>query len=281
MIISKVTRLLYYLVVSLFFLIHRKKNITVITGMRRSGNHAFINWFVSALENKKMTLSINDKGDEHALISETGKTIFINEANWRGYSFYFHLLLKLNQEFKKASNIIISLEDYTPNKYFDPYIPYNSKKTVITRSTLNIISSRLTRSKKQAEDGLDRGDMAINKEFINRLKWILHSSAQDGWENWNYDLWLDNINKYREHFLDKFHLTTDIHPEISFHGGGSSFSGNTKVPSTEVLKNRWKEVTLPKRVIELLLEESNRKLLSDEDITLLKSKYESNERNKT
>jgi len=251
---------LSYLYISFKF---RNKKVYVVNGLRRSGNHAFINWFVNALENQDVEF-INLS--QHLDLSKSKQTLFFNEANYLGDFWFVGQVRTHSLEIKQARNIIISLEDYIPNK-FDSFIPGNSIKIAIRRTVINIISSRITRAISQAEIGLDRGDMAINHYFIKYLEWL--NNKESNWLIWDFDFWVKDENNYNKNFLKNFGLTYDLKPKISNKGDGSSFTQQSLTPNASELANRWKMVELPKRVLELL--NSNQHVLNDDEKEIIRS----------
>jgi len=258
--ISKKTYFLlsYFLVSQLL----SNKKVFVVTGMRRSGNHGFINWFSNALLEKKTEFDLVSKAVVN--ITKDGQLILFNEVNFKGgvSKFIFHIA---NQKanIKKAKYVIISLEDYSPQNR-DPFIPRNAKKIAVQRSILNLIASRIKRATNQAAIGLDRGDMTIDGRFVRNYKWIAENNTRE-WIKWDYDLWMLNHDDYRHNFLERFGLSVDILPSISDQGGGSSFTGTDIVPTKDDTLKRWQMIEWPKRVLELLSMKENFYLLSENE----------------
>lgn len=240
--------------------IFRRKTVYAVAGLRRSGNHAFINWFINALENKEVKLEEIRK--YYVSKSNTEKTLFFNEINTLKYTELLKELRSLRKSIKESSVIVISLEDYIPAHY-DKYIPNNATRIAITRSTLNVIASRIQRAVNQAKLGREKGDMMINHKFISIAK-FLHHAGRNGYFTWNFDLWATD-KEYRMNFLEKFSLTYDSKPNISKQGGGSSFSGQSKIPTRSELTARWKNIEWPERVVNLLSEPSNEIILTAEE----------------
>ena len=245
----------------------KNKKVFVVCGMRRSGNHAFINWFLNALEETETSFE-ELKGDRVS-VSKSGKTIFFNESSFYGLKFFLKLLLDSKEAISNSNNVIISLEDYVPRGKFDPYCPKRATKIIIKRSTLNLVASRLKRAIDQAQAGRDRGDMAINEPFFSKLHWIYSQQDFTGHVCWSFDDWLVDDNHYRQSFLRKFNLTFNAMPHMSTQGGGSSFSGQSKIPTPEEMQSRWSAVDWPERVLQLVkrnssvLDENESEFISD------------------
>jgi len=253
----------------------RNKNVFVIIGMRRSGNHAFVNWLGNSIEGKKCNwtdLNYNDM-ENRVLVSESGKTVFFNEANCIGLKGYeVAQAARLHKQLiAKCSNVVISLEDYIPQKT-DFLVPRNSRVIIITRSTLNLIASRIKKAVSFAGLGLDQGDMRIDNRFFERLLWLYDSEGVDGnnkAKKWNYDNWLRS-DDYRADFLEDIGLSFDLMPEISTQGGGSSFSGQLEIPSYESVSRRWAQIDWPDRVIDILGMDEYSRLLSKDEFEFIK-----------
>lgn len=256
----KIKRLLEIIACIYLSFLLRNKDVYVVTGMRRSGNHAFIDWFINALENSNVPM---EKLEDIASASISENTIHFNNVNSIGLIRFVDVVRSSKSNIKRASRIIISLEDYVP-KNIDPYIPRGSSKIAIIRSTINIIASRLKHAMNQAESGEDRGDMAIDDKFISNLFWLQKASSLD-WEVWEYESWLKSEDNYRRLFLSKFGLTFDSNPKISIHGEGSSFSGAEAVPDYSQLTSRWQQIELPKRILELISNPSVFSALTEEE----------------
>ncbi|TLU61326.1 hypothetical protein FE810_15050 [Thalassotalea litorea] len=246
---------LIHLYVSFYF---RNKNVYVISGLRRSGNHALINWLANSLERSHVTLlSLNYQVCQ----TQSGKTILINEVNFSGCFWFLKRIRQIKPLLKHADNVIISLEDYLPEPR-DKYIPATACKITVKRKLLNIIASRLTRSIKQASVGLDRGDMRIDERIVDYRYW--QNTANGDWLVWDFDLWLASTD-YRKEFLKKLRLQDDIQPQISIQGGGSSFTGKNTAPQAHDLNSRWKHIKWPDRVINMIRKDADESLLTNEE----------------
>lgn len=262
--IIKVFRNIVYLHIS--FLL-RNKRVYVICGMRRSGNHACINWLLNALEASSSTFIPIDS--DRCYVSEKNKTLFFNEANYYGLRFFWSLLWAQRRKLHSVENVIISLEDYVPDENSDPYAPKNSTPIIVERRTLNLVASRLQRLLNQAMEGKDRGDMGIDRYFFEKLH-RFSQKRDHKWKRWSFESWLLNEENYQEKFLDSIGLSVNITPNISTHGGGSSFTGQTGVPSSSEILSRWEKVNWPNRVLMLL--DENKDLLDKTEIDFVHAK---------
>jgi len=260
--ITKIFRLITYLYVSFVL---RNKRVFVICGMRRSGNHACINWLLNSLE-KVETSFIELKGDRVS-ISQSEKTIFFNEASFYRLRFFLGLLNGSKDTLKSAKNVIISLEDYIPYDKYNPYVPKGATTIFVMRAPLNLIASRLQRALNQAKNGKDRGDMSIDEEFFQKLNWLNRQTDESTAFCWSFDEWLLDRDDYRLKFLEKLELHFNLTPTISTHGGGSSFTGQARVPTPAEMQTRWNSIEWPERVLNLLRENSS--LLNEDERNFL------------
>lgn len=265
--IIRIFRFITYFYISFLF---RKKRVFVVCGMRRSGNHAFINWLLNALEDTET--SFKELQGDRVSVSESRKTIFFNEASFYGFKFFLKLLVESKEAISSSQNVIISLEDYVPHENFDPYFRKGVTTVIIKRSTLNLIASRLKRALNQAREGKDRGDMSIDEPFFSRLNWMHMQSENTGYLLWSFDDWLLDKNSYRQSFLDKLDLVFNATPKMSIQGGGSSFSGESKIPTPDEMQSRWNEIDWPQRVVQLTLK--NSLLLNKNEMAFLSGKAE-------
>jgi hypothetical protein len=241
------------------YFILRKSRVYVVNGIRRSGNHALISWLVDALEGQN---GVNMELKDGIWTSESGETIHINEANMLSL-LQFIVILRENKELiKSAKNVFITLEDYIP-KTIDIFIPRNATKINVSRSLLNICASRFKHNVDRSREGLDRGDMSINKKLLTCVRWH-HSPSAEDWITWIYEKWLKE-SEYRKSFLEALCLSYDskIPPSSNF-GGGSSFSNSELGKSDNNPLKRWEQVKFPDRVIFLLYSDGLDLLESDE-----------------
>lgn len=225
----------------------RKLNVYVVCGIRRSGNHALISWLIDALENRN---NVNMKPKRNAWVSESGDTVHLNEVNFFSVFQFIDTIRGSKEILKESKNVIITLEDYIPKKV-DPFIPEHATKIKVSRSLLNVISSRLKRLTDQAKVGRDRGDMSIDTNLLLYADWV-YKEPKDDWIKWVYERWLSEAD-YRRNFLKNLDLSHDSKtlPSTNF-GGGSSFSNIEIGVSQNNPLRRWEQIEIPDRVISLL-----------------------------
>lgn len=254
----KLARFLEWLAHFYISFLLRGKKVYLFVGLRRSGNHACINWLANSLDG--LSSSFEESRQGNVLLSKSRRIIFFNEVNFWDLRYFITVIRKMALEIEKASIVFISLEDYVPIRY-DPYIPKQAKRIAIIRSTLNLVASRVHYAIKQAKIGLDRGDMRIDEGFIAGAKWLRSVNCEE-YKKWNYDKWFDDSDNYRARFLASVGLHANITPPMSTQGGGSSFSNSRLGSADNDPLSRWKEFDWPERIVNLL-EENRSDLLTN------------------
>jgi len=252
----------------------QKPKVIFVCGMRRSGNHAFINWLSNALEEQQVEYTFDDKFS-YLKFSKSGKTAFINDINrirpWKRYRMFFTRALTL----RKVVTLIVSAEDVNSNygQHFQlPFwLPRIQHRIFIKRSILNTIASRLQHLKKSAAAGKGNRNLSITTKFFKKLKsW---ESASSDFVNWEYDLWLTS-DSYRQKFLSQLGLKQDILPTISKEGGGSSFTGRDRTPTKKEATSRFKYINIPSNIRQDLMQCNIDTMLNPDEIAHLNTPLE-------
>lgn len=215
-------------------------------GLRRSGNHAILEWLTINLgqSTKREVVKKNR-------IISYNNACYMNEVNT-----YNEIDIKRDIKFCKENynNLITSFEDVTPD--FDIEETIKFKKIAIIRDIENLFASRYKR-------WLDTGikGMEIDEEIIKKWK-IISDCEKNGVLLIKFENWVTSKD-YRNNICEKLKIKNlDIIDTITNFGNGSSFSGR-KLPSVEELINRKKQIQLPK-------ETTNR--LKSKDITEIRRK---------
>ncbi|MCZ6672887.1 MAG: hypothetical protein O7C75_08105 [Verrucomicrobia bacterium] len=242
------------------------KRVLYICGMRRSGNHAFVDWLTNAIEARKVTYKI-EKEFYPFRISDSGDTVFLNEVNMISGKEYLKILMKRFRRIRACKTVIISAEDVAPN-YNNFRIPNPVYSIYVERSLLNLIASRLHNLKRYAADGIGWSRQNVDLIFFNRIKSWRDPS---GFQVWKYDEWLKSPS-YRKEFLKSLDLEHDLVPGLSTDGGGSSITEKTKTPVPKEAMTRYNQVEFPKWIVEQLLSDGIRELLSPTELEFLNQK---------
>ena len=110
-------------------------------------------------------------------------------------------------------------------------------------------------------DKIDSGNLCSINEKIFQI-WINHASS-DSNNNLlvvQFEKWVKS-RSYRDSIALMFKVQNlDIMDNISVHGGGSSFSGRSQLPTSEELNARWKQVDLPNKFIDRINAEDIKEL---------------------
>ncbi|GAA5520556.1 hypothetical protein LQ318_02410 [Aliifodinibius salicampi] len=233
-----------------------------VIGMRRSGNHAFINWLTNALE--EQYASLKPKID-NLYITSTGKTVFLDEVNIKSGKRFLSVLWNNRELIKNCQYLIISAEDCGPN-YNNFRIPKWNEAIYIKRSVLNVVASRLRYLQKKASEGIGYSEHNVDVSFFETLlEW---HSIPENFKVWEYEKWIVS-KEYRLNFLQQLELKVDIIPTMSSQGGGSSFSGQEK-PSTVEALSRYEQVNFSPPIINLVTDVKYQKLLNQSEVDYLK-----------
>ena len=155
-----------------------------IYGMRRSGNHAILEWMIKNLSGSNERHVV-----KHSLIT-SGDSCYLNAINEYGQS----SSLYIDYHFAKSTykNLIISYEDVS-DRYITDY-SRSLQKVVVLRDIINVAASRYQK--------LLSGDpqfrcLSMNKLFFQN--WIDHaSSAERG------------VKIIKFEVFDKFRRCTDL-----------------------------------------------------------------------
>lgn len=208
-----------------------------IIGLRRTGNHAIINWIRK---------------------QHVGEVWHLNNlpVNQHPYRFLYlhypkqHLQQEAWRNFVKKDCLIYSYEDYSLEqltahsieKRHDFYFGKTAQRydIVILRDPFNLLASRLKRNMKQVK-ALHQSiiDLWIEyaKEYLGKTQYF-----KDNKIVLNYNLWCSDKN-YRRQIASqcKFDFSDLGFNEVKSYGGGSSFDGRQfdgKANQMNVL-NRW------------------------------------------
>lgn len=239
-----------------------QKEIRVI-GLRRSGNHAIINWIekqqpgmVVHLNNIRVNenpyLCLYESLCHDSPYYQWSAKQVLRQPLYQGRA---ELLKKESLgDFIKKDCLICSYEDYSPKKVFNSYffkthdIHFGKSDQVydvlILRDPFNLLASRLKNNMlevKSWKGWKSLMDMWIlyAKEYLGQTKYLKANKICV-----NYNQWFSDIN-YRKHLADKLNLefTDTGFNDVSVFGGGSSFERRKfhgKAENMDIL-NRWKQ----------------------------------------
>jgi len=210
-----------------------------IFGIRRSGNHAIINWlryksYGSLIHFNDCHIQNNHTNDRNIFFYNNKKHIFsiirLNNNKRKN--------IKLDNLIKKKEHTdfcIISYENkYVNSKFNDNVYSDFKKDIIILRDPYNLLASILKHPK-----------LHLNIKEFQEL-WMHYAEKFIETNNFikiNYNNWFTN-NKYRNDISKKLNLNTNDEGKniVSHHGSGSSFDKqnfNQKAQQMDVL-NRWR-----------------------------------------
>lgn len=207
--------------------------------MRRSGNHAILEWLSHSLGNGNERKII-----EHNRIFQYGDVYYLNEVNTMRRKVQPRL-----DKIKEYKHLIFAYEDEPTT--FKHELDKSTQTLLIVRDIHNLMASRQQRINRSK-----RGfDMKMDNKFVET--WLQHANQPS--ENIiYYEKWLID-KQYRDSILERLGSTNlDNTSTVNSAGGGSSFVG-LKLDETHNLLNRWQQVDLDEKQM-LFLENKDVKL---------------------
>ena len=208
-------------------------------GLRRSGNHAILEWLIQNLGGPR-----NRNVIKETRIIQCGRAVYINEAN----TYPSHDAVNLDYYFCKNTfeNVIVSYEDVPTN--YTLFNTENTQQIVILRDIFNLFASRHKRAKKfPGNEHMQNNVMRIDEKAIEVWKQHANSDALII----IFERWIES-KEYRDSICKQLGIPNhDITDTVTEFGDGSSFTGQ-KRPTIEELKSRSKMVDLPQKVIDKL-----------------------------
>ena len=215
------------------------KNRYAFYGLRRSGNHAILEWLIQNLGGSGERTVIS-----HRRLIAVNTAAYINEANT--FEPVERLYKHCTYADQNYENLIVSYEDVSLDYILPPTKGY--KNIVIVRDINNLFASRYKRF-------IDKGhlhessDMLINEKIVNIWKDHVNAGLNKDAILIQFEKWLDS-KEYRDEISAIFKCHNyDITDTMTEFGDGSSFSGKIK-PSVNDLKNRANQIQLPEIVQE-------------------------------
>ena len=206
--------------------IHIKKEIRVV-GLRRTGNHAIINWIVNQQKGKKLFIN-----DTPTLASPYRNNYQPPDDGYLDTLIYSHEDRRLN---------------YVGNPYFekrhDTFVGKSKKRfdVLILRDPFNLFASRYHSDRTRVyANSLSVPDMWIMyaREYLGITNFLKHNKVLINYNKWCTDF------LYRKKLAEQLELefTDEGFEKVSIVGKGSSFDGieyNNKASKMKVLE-RWK-----------------------------------------
>jgi len=210
-----------------------------VYGLRRSGNHAIVEWLNKNLGGSPVQNKISSR------FLHSGSSCYLNSVTEYEYSSIF----EVNYKFAMINfpNVIATHEDCFTS--YETRLTKGFPKIVIIRDILNVVASRYKLLMKRHPDKVDNGNLCSINENIFQI-WIENVlSAKKKCMLVKFEEWVAS-RQYRDAISAKLKVKNlDVMGQMSFHGGGSSFGNLSSTPSLTDLNNRWKQVDIPSKFI--------------------------------
>jgi hypothetical protein len=205
----------------------------VVTGDRRSGNHACVYWILSSLAGKDVISAYGKQPRSGFRCYPEQGFIFINDlSSCLAETSLRRLLLQNKSLFKKCALVILGFEDVGSEVISRNPLLRRHQFIRVSRNMPDVLASRYESLVRLALDGgSNLNAFSMNHKWFeksfswhNRQHFCLDKNVAD----WSFDNWKVDAS-YRESFLRSIGLQcADLYPiAISGEGGGSSFSGVT------------------------------------------------------
>jgi hypothetical protein len=213
-----------------------------IYGLRRSGNHAIINWLLANLGQTSENEVMVKAGKYGFQVQRFGNAFHLNNVTgWKHMPLFTNTIRKVNKS--KYNHLVISYEDASPEGQEKPENTFT-----IIRDLPSVVASRS--SKIQQNAPIFGEMMKIDEDLLkNWIKLASHPNAIV------FESWLQD-KEYRDKISKKLRVekNLDMTNLVSSAGGGSSFIGQ-KLDSKENLLNRSKQIGIPDFVEDWLKDE--------------------------
>ena len=209
----------------------KKKRTIQVHGMRRSGNHACIDWIANALiESHVEWVKSNIRWIS---FSSHNDIVHLNDVGAVSFLFFICGIWAERKAIRSARFVIVSFEDCRPGVSFKEVA---ETKIVIERPAADILASRYHNINQRALRGEGWSSQSIRENFFSTLSALREFGrlkTNEGVTVWDFDKWRGS-RTYRTAVLHSIHLKCDIMPRMSKVGGGSSFNLSTHDDSDRI-----------------------------------------------
>ncbi len=214
----------------------RGKDIYIFHGIRRSGNHACINWVANALAGEEVELrrltegQFNQYCDDILFVDS-----FVQESAWT-------TLWRMGvnrRHLKRATKVLLSTEDVPVDLHHFLNVR-RAQHIGITRDLASVLASRIKKydAAKRSHASLFYLNFTVTPEVLGIFREVRRLPKV-----WHYDAWLQSA-AWRREFLRDLGLEVDVMPQMSSQAGGSSFGSSSDADPTAFL-NRHTQVPCP------------------------------------
>ena len=120
-------------------------DVHVVVGMRRSGNHAFVQWYAGALAGRPVSFGRHGHHHHLEIDPDVPTVVLLNEVNKLRPRAWYELLVR-HRELIRGRSVIVTFEDVDLDYAWHSFQAPDrvAARFVVRRSTLNMVASRLT-----------------------------------------------------------------------------------------------------------------------------------------
>lgn len=244
--------------------------VIVVNGLRRSGNHAVIEWIGRGVTGGTAGFrQLDELG--FVRVMDDGRVIHLNDVGRLPVLDFLRVWTTHLRWIWTADVLIISFEDCESSSVRRSIkVPSKGHLTFVHvhRTLPNVVASRLKRLQTSAMEGRAEPLMEVSRRLLDVHRENLEHG--DPWIHVRFDDWLQD----RTTAMAGLGLEHDILGSISVVGRGSSFQG-TQSAAPNDLSRRHELVPIGERLGDLLLESG---LLSDSEGRAIRRQISTTER---
>ena len=247
-------------------------HIIYVSGLRRSGHHAVINWLIACFtDNAEGVKYPTDR--KWFRVSEDNKVAHINAVDYQNPRKLYQALGVLKNDACTVNTLIVSSEDCSAmNPHW--FSTLAAAEIYVTRGLLNNMASRIQYMVNSSLKG-SRGNTStrVDAEFFKN--WIEHRTVQsnDTRLRVDYDLWCIN-DAYREELAGKLAVPINGNHAIQTDNEFaycSSF-GSAIPTDPRAYLTRYKEISWHPRLIEKVLSNNSlSEFITSDELSYLNS----------
>lgn len=230
----------------------------LVSAPRRSGHHAVVNWMMNSLEG----VPVDWVAQSAITFSPSSSVVFVNDLQERIDHLRHLEVARSAKAIEKAKAVILNVEDVDLSKWDSWRFALSDPdyKIYVNRAILDLVASRVRHAAKMHVDETLMKMLTTNREHLN------------SWTVIDFHRWLEPSGTHRRQILDELGLEVDIMPGTSPYGGGSSFTGVSRVPTAAELTHRHLQIEWTRSLIDLLLDRNYRDLLEPRELEFLQER---------
>lgn len=225
-----------------------------VTGMRRSGNHAVIEWIKNGYDDALTPIEYGTVGPAFLGVSRSGKVVHLNDVNHLRISRIARSLFDCRASLKGTVEVVIISTEDCSDKKKRWWSSVADCEVYVTRDLLNVVASRLERLKERALEGRAAKACALYKNFFEdwyRIRWVENDDRRC---SLRYERWITE-REYNESAAENIGLPRSVMPQYhSRWGDGSSFVGAAKEENPGGYNARYKTIEWKENVVQWLID---------------------------